>query len=44
MNSLTELHCLIDDFCRVFEPVWERHLPERMPPGENQTYEVFKTF
>ncbi|MGZ4957266.1 MAG: IS982 family transposase, partial [Methylobacter sp.] len=26
MDSLTELYCLIDDFCRVFEPAWERHL------------------
>jgi hypothetical protein len=26
MDSLTELYCLIDDFFRVFEPAWERHL------------------
>jgi hypothetical protein len=26
MDSLTELFCLIDDFCRVFEPAWKRHL------------------
>lgn len=26
MDSLTELYCLIDDFCHVFEPMWERHL------------------
>jgi hypothetical protein len=26
MDSLTKLYCLIDDFCRVFEPAWERHL------------------
>jgi hypothetical protein len=26
MDSLTELFCLIDDFCRVFESVWKRHL------------------
>jgi len=26
MDSLTELYRLIDDFCRVFEPVWKRHL------------------
>jgi len=26
MDSLTELYCLIDDFCRAFEPAWERHL------------------
>src|SRR5574342_225307 len=25
MESLTELFCLIDDFCRRFEPAWERH-------------------
>ena len=25
MESLTELFCLIDDFCRWFEPAWERH-------------------
>src|SRR5512135_35168 len=25
MDSLTELFCLIDDFCRRFEPAWERH-------------------
>jgi transposase len=24
MDSLTELFCLIDDFCRRFEPAWER--------------------
>ena len=24
MDSLTELFCLIDDFCRQFEPAWER--------------------
>ena len=24
MESLTELFCLIDDFCRRFEPAWER--------------------
>jgi hypothetical protein len=26
MDSLTELYCLIDDFCREFEPAWQRHL------------------
>lgn len=26
MDSLTELFCLIDDFCRLFEPTWEQHL------------------
>ncbi len=26
MESLTELFCLIDNFCRLFELVWERHL------------------
>jgi hypothetical protein len=24
MDSLTELFCLMDDFCRRFEPAWER--------------------
>lgn len=26
MDSLTELFCLIDDFCQVFEPEWEKRL------------------
>lgn len=26
MDSLTKLYCLIDDFCREFEPEWERYL------------------
>jgi len=26
MDSLTELFCLIDDFCQTFEPEWERRL------------------
>ena len=26
MDSLTELFCLIDDFCQAFEPEWEKHL------------------
>ncbi|MDD5581471.1 MAG: IS982 family transposase [Methylobacter sp.] len=26
MDSLTGLFCLIDDFCCLFEPAWERHL------------------
>jgi hypothetical protein len=26
MDSLTELYCLIDDFCRAFESAWEWHL------------------
>jgi len=26
MDSLTELFCLIDDFCQVFEPAWEKRL------------------
>jgi transposase len=26
LDSLTELFCLIDDFCRVFEPAFEQHL------------------
>ena len=26
MDSLTELFCQIDDFCREFEPAWERRL------------------
>jgi transposase len=26
MDSLTELFCQIDDFCRRFEPAWERRL------------------
>jgi transposase len=25
MDSLTELFCLIDDFCRRFEPAWRQH-------------------
>lgn len=24
MDSLTELFCLIDDFCRRFEPAWRQ--------------------
>jgi transposase len=26
MDSLTEVFCLIDDFCQAFEPEWEKHL------------------
>jgi transposase len=26
MESLTELFCLFDDFCRLFEPEWEKQL------------------
>jgi transposase len=26
MDSLTELFCLVDDFCHEFEPAWERRL------------------
>jgi len=26
MDNLTEVFCLIDDFCRQFEPAWERRL------------------
>jgi hypothetical protein len=26
MDRLTELYGLLDDFCRVFEPVWQRQL------------------
>lgn len=26
MESLTELYCLLDDFCRLFEPEWEKQL------------------
>ena len=26
MDSLTELFCLIDDFCQGFEPEWEKRL------------------
>ena len=26
MDSLTELFCLIDDFCQRLEPEWEKHL------------------
>lgn len=29
MDSLTELFCQVDDFCRVFEPVWEQRLLSR---------------
>jgi hypothetical protein len=28
MDSLTELFCLIDDFCQGFEPEWEKRLPK----------------
>lgn len=28
MDSLTELFCLIDDFCLDFEPEWQQHLLE----------------
>lgn len=24
MDNLTELFCLLDDFCRRFEPAWEQ--------------------
>ena len=31
MESVTELFCLVDDFCRQFEPAWEqRHLTSGM--------------
>ena len=38
MDSLTELYCLIDDFCREFDPAWQRHLlaigkKQRQRPG-----------
>lgn len=26
MDNLTELFCLMDDFCRLFEPAWEQRL------------------
>lgn len=26
MDSLTENFCLIDDFCREFEPIWKQQL------------------
>ncbi len=26
MDNITELFCLIDDFCRLFEQAWERYL------------------
>ena len=26
MDSLTELFCVIDEFCQAFEPEWEQHL------------------
>jgi hypothetical protein len=26
MDSLTELFCLIDDFCVKFEPTWHKRL------------------
>lgn len=26
MDKLTELFCLVDNFCQVFEPQWEQHL------------------
>ncbi len=26
MDSLTELFCMMDDFCRLFEPAWEQRL------------------
>jgi transposase len=26
MDSITELFCLLDDFCQAFEPEWEKHL------------------
>jgi transposase len=26
VDHLTELYCLMDDFCKEFEPVWRRHL------------------
>ena len=26
MDNLTELYCLVDNFCQVFEPLWEQHL------------------
>ncbi|HEU4984584.1 MAG TPA: IS982 family transposase, partial [Nitrososphaera sp.] len=29
MDSLTELFCQVEDFCRVFEPVWEQRLLSR---------------
>ncbi|SFI58364.1 hypothetical protein SAMN05428978_101835 [Nitrosomonas sp. Nm34] len=28
MDSLTELFCLMDDFCRLFEPTLEHRLLE----------------
>jgi len=28
MDNLTENFCLIDDFCKVFEPIWEQYLLE----------------
>lgn len=25
MDKLTELFCLVDNFCQVFEPEWNKH-------------------
>jgi transposase len=33
MESLTELFCLMDDFCQVFEPEWKKHI---LTTGERQ--------
>ena len=38
MESLTELFCLVDDFCRQFEPAWERHqLTSGAPPRRRRS-------
>lgn len=50
-NTLINLYCAVDDFCKNFYPEWERHLidsglkqrkrPSRLSPSEIITISVY---
>ena len=45
MNNLIDLFCIVDDFCNIFEPEWNKHLIEsnikkRIKPSSLTTSEI----
>jgi hypothetical protein len=40
MHNITETYCLVDDFCKIFFPLWEKHLIDNSIKKRNRESKI----